>query len=333
MRWLTACLAAMLAVVSLTTASLDVAAQETKTPTLGVAWTSAELRDHPLVGKIWSTPKKAFTDPSEFEATLIKAHFVLLGEVHDNPDHHKVQAYAVSVLARASERRPIIMEMLKADQERELSGLFAGAGPIGSTTFFDRVGWDKSGWPSRDIYRPLIDSALTAGYRLYAGSDKRSAVRALSKGGLAKLSNADKQSLGLDRDLPPNMAMALTKELEESHCGLLPSRALSGMALVQRYRDGYMARALVAAAAPTGAILIAGNGHVRSDRGVPWVLRQLAPEKSIVSVQIMEVQEGQHDPAAYVSTNDKQLSAADFVIFTPRTQRPDPCEALRNRQR
>lgn len=333
MQWFAATLAGLLAIASTMAPSPQAASQQTKSATLVVTWTSMELREHPLVGRIWNTSSRAFVNPTRFEAALLKSHFALLGETHDNPDHHKVQAYAVGVLARASERRPIIMEMLSADQEGELSSHFSTPGPTDSTTFFDRVGWDKSGWPSRDIYRPLLDSALGARYRLYAGSDKRSAVRALSKGGLANLTDADKQSLGLDRDLPPNMAQALTKELEESHCGMLPARALPGMAVVQRYRDGYMARKLIAAAAPTGAILIAGNGHVRSDRGVPWVLRHLAPEKSIVSVAIMEVQEGRPDPAAYVSAPNTDVSIANFVIFTPRTRRPDPCEALRNRKR
>ena len=50
------------------------------------------------------------------------------------------------------------------------------------------------------------------------------------------------------------------------------------MAAAQRYRDAHMADCPHRGSARHGsAILIAGNGHVRADRGVPWHIRQRAP--------------------------------------------------------
>ena len=75
--------------------------------------------------------------------------------------------------------------------------------------------------------------------------------------------------------------MTLASELAGSHCGALPAYRFPTMSLAQRYTDAHLAEALVKAAEKHGgAFLLAGNGHVRTDRGVPWYLRQLAPRES-----------------------------------------------------
>ena len=73
--------------------------------------------------------------------------------------------------------------------------------------------------------------------------------------------------------------------------------------------------------------LIAGNGHVRSDRGVPWHIRRRQPEARVTSVLLLEVEEGKTDPAAYVPRDPEGRPAADTIIFTPRAKRDDPCVA------
>src|SRR3546814_2820761 len=80
--------------------------------------------------------------------------------------------------------------------------------------------------------------------------------------------------LAWQRPYPAGVEEALRKELRESHCGLLPEAALGGMLKVQRLWDAWMADSMLAAAADgaEGAVLIAGSGHVREDRAVPWHL-------------------------------------------------------------
>ena len=105
------------------------------------------------------------------------------------------------------------------------------------------------------------------------------------------------------------------------------------MSLAQRYVDAHMADVLVKAAEMHGAaFLLAGNGHVRTDRGVPWYLRQLAPSRKVVSVMLLEVEDGKLDGAAGPRTPDGAW-AADYVLFTPRHARLDPCEAMRQGKR
>ena len=44
---------------------------------------------------------------------------------------------------------------------------------------------------------------------------------------------------------------------------------------------------------------------------------------------MLEVEDGKIDPAAYVPRDPDGNPAVDFMIFTPRAERPDPCESLR----
>jgi uncharacterized iron-regulated protein len=75
-------------------------------------------------------------------------------------------------------------------------------------------------------------------------------------------------------------------------------------------------------------VLIAGNGHVRRDLGVPLYLEAAAPEKKSCAVGIIEVQESSDDPAHYAA-GETPVQPFDYICFTPRRERPDPCEAFR----
>jgi uncharacterized iron-regulated protein len=79
---------------------------------------------------------------------------------------------------------------------------------------------------------------------------------------------------------------------------------------VQRARDAMMADRLAAASGKAGGILIAGNGHVRNDRGVPWYLARLEPEARTLSIGLVEVR----DDAPRLPPDLPH----DYVWFTPR---------------
>jgi uncharacterized iron-regulated protein len=120
--------------------------------------------------------------------------------------------------------------------------------------------------------------------------------------------------------------------VRDGHCGKLPERVVPGMAAAQRARDAVMADALLARSA-AGAVLIAGNGHVRRDLGVPVHLAARAPQREALAVGIVVVVEGQTRPEDYVAPAAGDAPRFDFVAFTPRTDRPDPCAGFAPRAR
>ena len=77
-----------------------------------------------------------------------------------------------------------------------------------------------------------------------------------------------------------------------------------------------------------GAVLIAGNGHVRADWGVPWHLGRLAPETRILTIGLLEVEPGAIRPGNYRHVFEVDRSPFDFLWFTPRVDLLDPCEVF-----
>ena len=121
-------------------------------------------------------------------------------------------------------------------------------------------------------------------------------------------------------DLTPEQQAELLHQVDVGHCGALPQSMLAPMALAQRARDAALALAMVQAArqAAPGArvVLIAGNGHVRRDLGVPHDLAVLDAAARVLSVAFLELEDGR--PGAV----DGPYDAA---WFTPRAERADPC--------
>ena len=65
----------------------------------GGPWLTTLLAEHPLVGKVWDPAEGALVDPKSVIERALAVRFVLLGEKHDNPDHHRLQADLVRALA------------------------------------------------------------------------------------------------------------------------------------------------------------------------------------------------------------------------------------------
>jgi uncharacterized iron-regulated protein len=158
-----------------------------------------------------------------------------------------------------------------------------------------------------------------------AGDLDRATIRAISRQGLGAQPAEFRARLGLDVPYGPGDSAALNRELAESHCGLLPEAALGRMSDVQRSRDAHMARQLIDSGRSDGAVLIAGGGHVRRDRAVPWHLARLAPGRDVVTLGFSEVGRDQTDPRRYGTDATTRAAIYDYVWLTPRVDETDPC--------
>jgi uncharacterized iron-regulated protein len=283
-------------------------------------WQSPLHRDHPLAGRIWDG--KQFVEQQALEAGVQSAHFVLLGETHDNPDHHALQARLVRAASRG--RRPaIVFEMLDVGQQPVID-----AAPRTADAMAQAVDWAHGGWPDFSLYRPVFEAALEAGLPVVAGNFTRKQITAIVMEGAGKIPAEVSALLQSEGEEPEARARAAREEMRAEHCGQLPDSMLAPMAMAQRARDAQLALRM---AADAGSILIAGSGHVRADRGVPVHLAVLAPGRSAVSVAFVEVAPGKDLPEAYAATFSAERLPFDFAVFTPAAQREDPCKALEKR--
>ena len=51
-------------------------------------WESELYADHSLVGKIWSSATSSYVSITQLSELSLSAKYLILGEKHDNPDHH-----------------------------------------------------------------------------------------------------------------------------------------------------------------------------------------------------------------------------------------------------
>jgi len=229
-----------------------------------------------------------------------QAPVVLLGEVHDHPAGHARRLELIRALLAQGRRPAVIMEQLDASRQQALDRVLAertaDAGAVIAAA--GTAGWD---WP---LYRPYLDEALAHRLPLIGANLARAAAREVMRDGLA--------AHGFDAAVPDDVLARQTQQIETGHCGKVDRAMAASMALGQVARDQLMAR-LVESRASGGALLLAGNGHVRTDIGVP---RWLSPATRRISVAIGFVEPGD------------DIIAYDRRIELPAHPRPDPCAAF-----
>lgn len=254
----------------------------------------------PLTGKVWDVRAGRFVSTEEALARAARATHVILGETHDNPEHHRLQRLA---LERLTGPRSLAMEQFDSDNQAGIDAAQAkgaDAEALADAGRFDRKGWN---WP---LYKPLVAFAVERRWPIIAANLSRVEARRIV---------SDPASSGLSA--APEVAKALERDIAESHCGERPpAKLLAGMVEAQRARDARMASRLNGK-----TVLITGNGHARRDRGVPLYL----PGADIVSIGFIEVDDDRKSPRDYLAGLFTPASF-DYMWFTPRATREDPCK-------
>ena len=298
-----------------------------RTGVTGPSWQSPVGREHRLVGRIWDVAAGRFVDEAALVAGIAQVPYVLLGEKHDNPDHHALQARLLRALTAAGRRPAVAFEMFTPSQAGALARHLS-ARPRDAAGIGEAVNWKASGWPAWSMYEPIAQAALEAGLPLVVANLDPEQTRAVRRQGVGALDAALIQRHGLEQPLPADVRASMVEEIRDAHCGHAPANLVDAMVVVQRARDAQMAEALLTAPGTDGAVLIAGTGHVRNDRGVPAYLRRTAPGMRTASVAFLEVDPKRPDVSDYADRLERRLPF-DYVWFTPAVDDEDPCEKFR----
>ena len=293
------------------------------------SWKSPIGRDHPLTGRIWDVSAARFIDRETLVERYARADFVLLGERHDNPDHHMLQAEVLRSLIAIGGRPAVGFEMLGIDDARAVANYLAAA-PNDAAGLGRAVNWNQRGWPDWAMYQPIADAALRSKLRIVPTNLPLATATKMTWDGLAALEPGMVRELGLDRPPPEAAFASMAADIRDAHCGYAPEEIVKPMVDVQRARDAQMAESLIAAGDPDGAILVAGPGHVRNDYGIPVYLRTKAPAKQVVSIAFVEVDQQKTEPQSYALPYPDGRFPFDYVWFTPRVDDEDPCEKFKS---
>lgn len=248
----------------------------------------------------------------EFIGSARGFDFVVLGEIHDNPEHHRNQAEIVAALRPGA----LVFEMIPQDREdlvNRLRSEGAGRGEIA-----EALDWEASGWPDFAMYAPILEAAPDA-LVFGAGLPIEDVRRAVTEGA-AEVFGVDAEIYGLDLPLDPDEQAAREATQAAAHCDALPADMLPGMVEAQRLRDAALANSARWARTTSGGqvVVITGTGHADRIRGMPAKLLLADPDARILSLGQFEEAPG--EPEAF-----------DRHMVAEAPERDDPCAAFRDR--
>ena len=256
----------------------------------------------PISGEIRDLHSGELLTAEELLTRLAKPQQLIIGEQHDNADHHTVQLWLLQALGEQRPQGSLLLEMLTPDQQPKVDQVRHAVTP--PTDLPGALAWED-GW-DWNLYGPIVRFALTQPYPLLAANLDNREIRAFYRQPpdlSGALSNA------------ASVKTTLLEQISESHCGLLPKSQMPAMLAVQQQRDRRMAERLLAA--PTPAVLLAGAWHARKDVGVPLHVVDLGAARAPTVLLLAE-------QGAEVSA-----AMADYVWYTPATPKQDYCAQMR----
>ena len=235
------------------------------------------------------------------------ANILLLGEVHDNPMGHQRRFADLRRRVEDGWRPAIVMEQF--DRENQAALTQAQATCADAQCVIAAAGGKRWEWP---YYEPVVALALRYRLPLVAGNVSRAdAAVAMQQGLPAVLGAETVVAFRLQESLSGDLFEGQRRAIETGHCGKLPDSMAQGMVRAQVARDVWMAKMLQEHAKPA-AVLLAGNGHVRKDLGLPrWLTASTHANTQV---------------HGYVELGDADNTTAyDQTTTVAAHQRPAPC--------
>jgi len=265
------------------------------------AWQSSEGRTHAELGRIIDLADGQVISARQLVQRLAVAPRVLVGEKHDNPDHHALQLWLLRALQGQRAQGSLLLEMLQPEQQPLVDKVQGQPLPADLPKALAwQEGWD---W---QMYGPIVSEALQQRVPLLAANISPDEMR-----------QAYRQPAPLqgEKSNAPAVRAALLEQVRAGHCGMLPESQLPAMLAVQQQRDRRMAERLLAA--PQPSLLFAGAYHVRKDLGIPLHLADLGASGESKVLLLAEVGE-------QVAPGE-----ADYVWYTAAMPEQDYCAQLR----
>jgi len=236
-------------------------------------------------------------------ACATQPRIVLLGEIHDHAEGHQARLTMLQQLLDGGWRPALALEQFDVEHQALLSQAQDQCGDDMDCIVQTAKGSAFWPWP---YYYPVLQLARQYQLPLVAANLSRTDAAALMRDANAIPENLPWLANDLSR-VDEAWLSAMTDEVRLAHCNKLPESIIPGMARAQLARDAVMAQVLKQHAS-RGVVLLAGNGHVRRDLGVPrWLKRSYA--------------------VGFINA-DQDAGPFDQVVRLSKHERGDPCAAL-----
>lgn len=250
------------------------------------------------------------------ETNTVFPTFLLMGEVHDNPEGHKARLNNLQTLIHQGWRPAIAMEQFDRENNTVLQQAMQACKD--AQCVIDKAK-GNSNW-EWSLYAPVIETALTYHLPIVAANVSRADATLIRQQGFK---GAFSEETIKQFSLPGSITPALRKGQEDAiiagHCGYKPEeKLLTGFVNAQIARDIWMAKTMMDYK-QTGVVLLAGNGHVRNDVGAVYWLHQQGQQqiKSIAYLEPTTSYQSAFDSVETISAHDRKDPCASFKAAKP----------------
>jgi uncharacterized iron-regulated protein len=279
--------------------------------------------DHTLVGKIWDMNSHSFIDEATLLARIDKANVLLLGETHDNPQHHELQQKMLNARIASGARPALLMEQLDVDSQPALDAALSGSDH--DETLKAVTGLIKfTDWK---FYRPFLVTAVDNKLPVIAANISNRQLQPVIWHGFSAFDADTLKRMAVEQVWSESRQKYMLTHMGGAHCGQLRDSLREGLTRGQRLRDAMMADSAVSSIG-RGVVAIVGSSHARRDVGVPLYLAARDPSAHIFSIGFVEVIPGRNAPETYESESASGDAPFDVIWFTTRVARTDPCADL-----
>jgi uncharacterized iron-regulated protein len=222
-------------------------------------------------------------------AAMAQRDVLLLGEQHDDMDHHRWQLHTLAALHAQRLDMQIGFEMFPRRVQPVLDRWVAGE--LSERQFLEQVEWDKVWSMPAELYLPLLHFARINRIPIKALNVESSLTRSVAMRGWNAVPEAEREGVGRAAE-PPQAYVDFLFDVHRQHGQMhaggaerigRKDAAFRFFVESQLTWDRAMAEALVAIGQdarrlgnpPPLAVGIMGSGHVRFGHGVPHQLRAL----------------------------------------------------------
>ena len=289
--------------------------------------------------RVYDTRRQTFADFESMLADMAKADVVFVGEQHDDPNTHRLEAAMLEGLRRRGVPVTLSLEMFERDTQAGLDAYLAGALAEEELLKTSRP------WPRYATdYRSLVEMAKTQGWPIIASNVPRRHASIVAKTGLSALDGlapAERAWVAVDLQCPRDLYFDRFSEQMNGHQGAAGAKPSGSTekpsppdvsasaakpptedqrALTERYyfsqcvKDETMAEAIAAGFERYGRKLVVHvNGAFHSDFGLGTVerVRRRLSGRRVAVVTVLPVKD-----LDAVAPAGEDLRRADYLVYT-----------------
>jgi uncharacterized iron-regulated protein len=270
--------------------------------------------------RVYDTRRNAFTDFEQMVAELARADVVIVGEQHDDPNTHRLEAALLEGLARRQARVTLSLEMFERDVQPSLDAYLAGTVPE------DQFLKNARPWPRYGSdYRPLVEFAKARHWPVVASNVPRRIAAEVAKSGREAIDLLDASSRALaahDVECPHDTYFNRFSEEMGGHSP--PATSGAAKDTKERYywaqcvKDETMAEAIAAAfgkqdGRPGVVVHVTGAFHAEFGAGTAERVRRRLDGRRVIIASIVPVAN-----LDVLAPAGDDLKRADYLVYTAR---------------